>query len=95
MSSTPTLPPAWVNEMPVPIADWIDEGEMLIPYVPTIVPPWALRNAPMAVLAGYLGSMLPVSEANMLVLGCSPHSGPSRLLPVTGTPACWANLYPP
>ena len=29
----------------------------------------------------------------MLVLGCSPHSGPSKLPPVTGMPACCAYLY--
>ena len=42
----------------------------------------------MVVLAGYLGSMLPVSDANMFVYGFVPHSGPSTLAPVTGTPAC-------
>ncbi len=37
-------------------------------------------------LTGYLGSTLPTSEANMLVKGCVPHSGPSKKPPVTGTP---------
>ena len=36
-------------------------------------------------MTGYFGSTLPLSAANMLVYGCSPHSGPSSYVPVTGS----------
>jgi hypothetical protein len=39
-----------------------------------------------------LGVTLPSSEANMLVYGCVPHSGPSSYVPVTGTPAWFGYL---
>ena len=76
----------------MPTADRLDEGEMQYPYEQTTVPPWAFMNAPMDVLTGYLGSRLPTSEANMLVKGCVPHSGPSKNPPVTGMPACCGSL---
>src|SRR6202044_3396714 len=50
--------------------------------------PCAFMKPPMAVLTGYFGFRLPTSEANMLVKGWVPHSGPSKNPPVTGTP-CW------
>ena len=43
-----------------------------------MVPSW--------VFTGYFGLTLPLSAANMLVYGCSPHSGPSLYEPVTGMP---------
>src|ERR1700692_2933578 len=88
VSSTPSLPPACTKEATVPMADRDDDGEIPYPYEHTTVPPWAFMKPPMAVLTGYLGFTLPASEANMLVKGCVPHSGPSKKPPVTGTP-CW------
>jgi hypothetical protein len=40
---------------------------MLYPYEATTVPPWDFKKVPIAVLTGYFGSTLPVSDANMLV----------------------------
>ena len=88
VSNTPSLPPACLKESTVPMADRDDEGEIPYPYEQRTVPPWAFMNAPMDVLTGYLGSRLPTSDANMLVKGFVPHSGPSKNPPVTGTP-CW------
>ena len=50
------------------------------------VPPWLFMKLPICVFTGYFGLTLPTSLANMLVYGCSPHSGPSKNPPVTGTP---------
>ena len=40
---------------------------MPYPYAPSTVPPCAFKMASISVLAGYFGSTLPSSEANMFV----------------------------
>ena len=62
--------------------------------MPTTVPPCCLKNLPVAVDHGADGLVLSVSEGNMLVFGCVPHSEPSKAPPVTGIPACWAYFAP-